>query len=70
MTSNIMAAIASVALAGCVPKAELPPAEMPKPEARIDCKNLTDAEVLNLLEHEKSDAATARARICVKTTKD
>jgi hypothetical protein len=70
MTSNIMAAIAALALAGCVPKAELPPTEMPKSEARIDCENLTDAEVLKLLENEQTDAATARARICVEATKD
>ncbi len=70
MTSNIMAALAALALAGCVPKAELPPTEVSKPEARIDCENLTDAEVLKLLENEKTDAATARARICVEATKD
>jgi entry exclusion lipoprotein TrbK len=60
------AAIVAIVLAGCVPKAELPPPEV----ARIDCENLTDAEVLRLLEQEQTDAATARARICVEATKD
>ena len=63
------AAIVAIVLAGCVPKAELPPSEIAT-EARIDCENLTDAEVLQLLEKEQTDAATARSKICVDATKE
>lgn len=58
-------AVIAVLVAGCVPKPELPPTELPAlPEtATIKCENLTDAEVLALLERPETREAAAKGEI-------